>query len=200
MFNTRKLLILASSSPRRQQFLSDLGLAFTALPADIDETPLPDESPASFARRMAEDKAAVVAEQHQESWVIGADTVVTIDGMILGKPTDAAHALEILRSLQGKTHQVVTGLALFRRQDNLRESLIRTTEVSFTDFPDSILTAYIRTGDPMDKAGAYGIQSNGAFLVRAIQGSCTNVIGLPVNACVSLLLRYKIIAPLQKEK
>jgi septum formation protein len=200
MFTTCKPLILASASPRRQQFLTDLGLIFTALAADIDETPLDDEKPDAFACRMAEEKAEVIARQHPSSWVIGADTVVTIEGRILGKPDDAAHALEILCSLQGKKHQVITGLALHCVLENCTEILSKTTEVTFAEFSDTILSAYIQTGEPMDKAGAYGIQGRGGFLVRSIAGSCSNVIGLPINTCISLLLHYKIIAPLKEKK
>jgi septum formation protein len=132
--------------------------------------------------------------------VIGADTVVTIEGRILGKPNDEAHALEILRSLQGKKHEVITGLALRCVQENCTESLSRTTEVKFADFSDAILSAYVQTGEPMDKAGAYGIQGKGGFLVRSITGSSSNVVGLPINTCINLLLHYKIIAPLQEKK
>ncbi|RWX43764.1 septum formation protein [Candidatus Electrothrix aarhusensis] len=200
MFTTCKPLILASASPRRQQFLTDFGLQFTALAADIAETPLNGEKPDAFARRMAEEKAEVIARQHPASWVIGADTVVTIEGRILGKPNDEAHALEILRSLQGKKHEVITGLALRCVQENCTESLSRTTEVKFADFSDAILSAYVQTGEPMDKAGAYGIQGKGGFLVRSITGSSSNVVGLPINTCINLLLHYKIIAPLQEKK
>ncbi|CAK8720512.1 dTTP/UTP pyrophosphatase [Candidatus Electrothrix laxa] len=209
MFTTCKPLILASASPRRQQFLTDFGLQFTALAPDIDETPLTGEKPDAFARRMAEEKAEVIARQHPTSWVIarqhptswviGADTVVTIEGRILGKPDDATHALEILRSLQGKKHQVITGLSLRCVQEDCTENLSKTTEVTFAAFSNAILSAYIATGEPMDKAGAYGIQGKGGFLVRSITGSCSNVIGLPISTCISLLLHYKIIAPLQEK-
>ena len=193
MFKTCKPLILASASPRRQQFLTDLGLTFSCLPADIDETPKTGETPIALALRLALVKAETIAEQHPQAYVIGSDTVVTLNNQILGKPADAAHALDILRSLQGKTHQVITGLSLTCLQDNCLENLSRTTSVTFSTFSDSILRAYIRTGEPMDKAGAYGIQGKGSFLVRTIQGSCSNVIGLPVNTCTSLLLQYGVI-------
>ena len=195
MFTTCKPLILASASPRRQQFLTDLGLEFTSLPADIDETPHSGETPNDFALRMARTKAETVAIQHPQAYVVGSDTVVTLDDQILGKPADTAHALKILRSLQGKTHQVITGLSLICLQENCNDSLIRTTNVTFQTFTDSILLAYIKTGEPMDKAGAYGIQGKGAFLVRTIQGSCSNVIGLPISTCASLLLQYGVITP-----
>ena len=198
MFTTCKPLILASASPRRQQFLADLGLNFTIQAADIDETPLDGEMPDTFAQRMAQEKAEVIVRQHPASWVIGADTVVTINGTILGKPTDEAHALETLRSLQGRKHQVITGVALCCAQENCLESLSKTTEVTFAVFNDAILSAYVQTGEPLDKAGAYGIQGKGGFLVRSVAGSCSNVIGLPVNICISLLLRYNVIAPLHE--
>jgi septum formation protein len=188
-------LILASASPRRQQFLRELGLQFTILPADIDETPLAGEQPAVFALRLAKEKAAAVAMRYPASWVIGADTVVTLDGRIIGKPVDADDALDILRSLQGQTHQVITGLALTCLQANCAEGITEVSEVTFANFPDTVLAAYVRTGEPLDKAGAYGIQAGGAFLVRELRGSCSNVIGLPLDICLSLLLRHGIIAP-----
>jgi septum formation protein len=200
MFTACKPLILASASPRRQQFLRDLGLSFTVMAADIDETPRDKELPDAFARRMAREKAEFIARHHRISWIIGADTVVTLEGRILGKPDNAAHALEILRSLQGKKHQVITGLALRCVQEECSEILSRSTEVHFADCSDAVLSAYIRTGEPLDKAGAYGIQGKGSLLVRSVCGSCSNVIGLPVNTCISLLLRHKIIAPLQDKK
>ncbi|MGB5685137.1 MAG: Maf family protein [Candidatus Electrothrix sp.] len=200
MFTTCKPLILASASPRRQQFLTDFGLQFTALAADIDETPLNSEKPDAFARRMAEEKAEVIARRCPASWVIGADTVVTIEGRILGKPNDEAHALEILRSLQGKTHRVITGLSLRCVQEDCTDNLSKSTEVTFAAFNDTILSAYIQTNEPMDKAGAYGIQGKGGLLVHSITGSCSNVIGLPINTCISLLLHHNVIAPLQKKK
>ncbi|MGX9728762.1 MAG: Maf family protein [Candidatus Electronema sp. VV] len=196
MFTSLKPVILASASPRRQQFLRDLGLDFICQPADIDETPLSGEQPAAFARRMAAEKAEAVAASRPASWVIGADTVVTLDGQIIGKPADEGHALEILRALRGRTHQVITGLALVCQQDGCAETLAETSEVTFANFPDAMLAAYIRTGEPMDKAGAYGIQARGAFLVESLRGSCSNVIGLPLSACIALLLRRGVIAPL----
>jgi septum formation protein len=200
MFTACKPLILASASPRRQQFLADLGLRFTVLAADIDETPVDGEAPDAFVRRMAREKAEVIARRHPASWVVGADTAVILEGRILGKPDNAAHALEILRSLQGKKHRVITGLALHCVQENCTESLSRTTEVTFAAFSDAILAAYIQTGEPLDKAGAYGVQGKGSFLVRSITGSCSNVIGLPVNTCMDLLLRHNVIVPLQERK
>ncbi|MCI5149094.1 MAG: septum formation protein Maf [Candidatus Electrothrix sp. MAN1_4] len=200
MFTPCKPLTLASASPRRQRFLADLGLDCTILAAHIDETPLAEETPDTFARRMALEKAKAVARQHPSSWVIGADTVVTLEGRILGKPDNAAHALEILRSLQGKKHEVISGVTLCCVQENCIETLSRTTEVTFAQYSDELLSAYIETGEPLDKAGAYGIQGKGAFLVRSITGSYSNVVGLPVSTCIRLLLQYNVIEPLQERK
>ncbi|CAK8722205.1 MAG: septum formation protein Maf [Candidatus Electrothrix sp. AS4_5] len=200
MFTTCKPLILASASPRRQQFLADLSLTFTILVADIDETPLAGEKPAAFACRMAQEKAEAIAQQYPASWVIGADTVVTLEGRILGKPDSAGHALEMLRCLQGKKHEVITGVTLRCIEERCMENLSKRTEVRFAQCSDAILSAYIQTKEPLDKAGAYGIQGKGGFLVRSIVGSCSNVIGLPVNTCVRLLLHHQVIEPLQEKK
>ena len=197
IFTTCKPLILASASPRRRQFLEDLGLAFSCRTADIDETPQPGESPAQFALRMAETKARSLSVQHPGAFVIGADTIVSRDDTILGKPVDKLHALQMLHSLQGRTHQVITGLALFCLKENYAQSLTRTTEVIFGSFSDAILQAYVETGEPMDKAGAYGIQGQGNFLIKTIKGSCSNVIGLPMNDCTAFLLDRGVITPLQ---
>jgi septum formation protein len=193
LFTTLSPLILASSSPRRQQMLRTMGLDFTVNPAAVDETPLPGESPRAFASRMAEAKARAVANSHPESWVLGADTVVTRDGVILGKPRDQADALAILHHLVGRTHQVLSAICLCSQAQGIEQTEVDTTGVTFIAAPDQLLTAYIATGEPLDKAGAYGIQGAGAFLVRGIEGSCANVIGLPIDRVISLLLRYRVI-------
>ena len=142
---------------------------------------------------MAAEKTVAVARHNPGACVIGADTVVTIGETILGKPDSREHALEMLQKLCNRTHQVITGLAITCIEQDCSLSLARTTRVSFGAFNDTVLRAYIATGEPMDKAGAYGIQARGAFLVREIQGSCSNVIGLPVNDCVRLLLENGFI-------
>jgi septum formation protein len=195
MFRAIHPVILASASPRRQKFLSDLGIAFTASAADIDETARPGEQPDKFALRMAADKAAVLADQYPAACIIAADTVVTIDDLILGKPMDEDHALTMLRRLCGATHQVITGVCLACRDKKLYEVFARTTRVWFADFPDAVLKAYIRTGESMDKAGAYGIQGKGGFLVSRIDGSCSNVVGLPVHDCITRLIEMQVISP-----
>ncbi|MDD2463419.1 MAG: Maf family protein [Desulfobulbus sp.] len=195
MFTSRIPLILASSSPRRREFFDQLGLKFSVMPAHIDETPLPAEAPEDFARRMALDKAKTLALQHPKSCVIAADTVVALGGTIFGKPLDGAAALSYLEQLQGRTHRVITGIAVVCADAKIEESRIETTSVTFDHFNTSILQAYVKSGDPLDKAGAYGIQGQGTFLVRSITGSYSNVVGLPVNQLITLLFKHQIIEP-----
>ncbi|RUM37364.1 MAG: septum formation protein Maf [Desulfobulbus sp.] len=195
MFTTCKPLILASASPRRQQILSQLGLDFSSIPADIDETPLRHENPVDFARRMAATKAETIATRHPHSFVIGADTVVIIDNTIIGKPADPGDALRTLQYLQGKTHRVTTGLSIFNQGNDIRKTTSETTKVYFNTFTTNILQSYINTGEPLDKAGSYGMQAGGGFLVDRIEGSFSNAIGLPMSTCTRLLLQLGIITP-----
>lgn len=190
-------VILASGSPRRRELLAGLGLTFKVMPAAVNETPGNREQPEDFARRMAVAKAIAVAGTRPSSWVVGADTIVVMPGKtILGKPRNREHALMMLRQLRGNTHQVMTGLCLCCVNKGVRASLVETTEVTFTEeVGDEILQAYIRTGEPLDKAGAYGIQGTGSFLVREINGSCSNVIGLPLHRLLSLLIENRVVAP-----
>jgi septum formation protein len=193
LFTTRAPLILASSSPRRQQMLRTMGLDFKVIPAEVDETPLPGETPRDFASRMAIAKARAVAASRPDAWVLGADTVVTRDGVILGKPKDRADALVILHHLAGRTHQVLSAICLCSQAQGIEQTEVDTTEVTFIPAVDHLLTAYIATGEPLDKAGAYGIQGAGAFLVRRIEGSCANVIGLPIDRVITLLLQHGVV-------
>lgn len=196
MFQTCQPLILASSSPRRIQLLSQFGIVFEVIPAVIEEAPFPGEVPEKFVRRMAESKAYDVALHHPHKWTVGADTLITLDGRsILGKPGNRDDALSILRRLSGNTHQVITGFCLTSPDKKITETQVESTQVTFIDASDEMLHAYIATGEPLDKAGAYGIQGLGSILVREIKGSCSNVIGLPLSSLISLLMKYKIIAP-----
>ena len=198
MFTATKKLILASASPRRKRLLHELGLQCSCLPADIDETALSGESPIDFALRMAETKALAVARLHPQAFVLAADTIVVLNGQIIGKPADQETAFTTLQSLRGKTHQVVTGLSLLCLEEECKETLYETTEVSFNIFTDDILRAYIATKEPLDKAGSYGIQGKGGFLVHHINGSCSNAIGLPMATCIQLLLNYSVIIPINQ--
>lgn len=200
MFQTLQPFILASSSPRRIELLDQFGLEFKSIPADIDETAAADEKPADFVLRMACDKANYVAARNPGTLVIGADTVITVDGeTILGKPKDRNEALSILQQLAGNSHHVMTGVCLSRPDKNLSITHVETTRVTFVRATDDLLRAYIATGEPMDKAGAYGIQGRGTVLIQKIDGSCSNVIGLPVSVILQLLMEYRIITPLAPE-
>ncbi len=169
-------LILASGSPRRLALLKELGLDPIVRPADIDETPRPNEAPAPYVERLAVEKGAVVLANASDM-VISADTTVTIDGELLGKPTDDAHAIGMLRQLAGRTHQVMTGVAVRTGADLV--SFVETTTVHFDELSEDEIAWYVSTGEPSDKAGAYAIQGRGGAFVTAIEGSYDNVIGLP---------------------
>ena len=188
IFNTIRPLILASGSPRRQDFLSGLGLKFQVETAAIDESALPGEGAEVFARRLALEKAKAVAGKYPDHIVLGADTVVVRDGVLLGKPDNRQKAEEILASLSGRWHEVWTAYALCCQEAFLEKVGAVVTRVRFADVDQALVSAYVASGDCDDKAGAYGIQSGGAFLVSEISGSYSNVIGLPVAEVVAALL------------
>lgn len=194
-FQTTSELILASGSPRRRDFLDGLGLDFQVRVADVDESLQSGEDPESFVLRLAEEKARGVAQHHPAAWVVAADTVVDIDGEILGKPQDPVDALAMLKRLIGNWHEVWTGFCVGRGQDNLCGKQAVCTKVRFNSFNDEVLRAYVATGEPLDKAGSYGIQSTGSFLVAEIKGSYSNVVGLPMAELTNELLRLGVIAP-----
>lgn len=184
----RPTLVLASASPRRRELLGRLGLTPVIRPADLDESPLPSEAPDALVLRSATAKAAASAatgDPGVDEVVLAADTEVVLDGRALGKPADATDATAMLRSLAGRTHAVVTGLAARRGTDVVTARV--TTEVTFRALSPEDIAWYVATGEPDDKAGAYAIQGSGAVLVDRINGSDTNVIGLPLPATVALL-------------
>jgi septum formation protein len=180
-------LILASASPRRKALLKDLGLRLKIVPPEVREIPRPKEDPVSFAKRMAEEKAGIVSSLYPEQWILGADTVVVLGEKILGKPEDSQEAKRFLQLLSGETHQVITGFCLKNR--TLNRSLIQSvsTRVGFKSLSPEEIDWYVRTGEPLDKAGAYAIQGKGAFCVKKIRGSYTNVVGLPVAEVMQAL-------------
>jgi septum formation protein len=178
-------IVLASSSPRRAQLLDLLGLTFETAPADIDETWRNGEPPAAHAERLAREKAALRARPG--TLVIGADTIVVVDGAILGKPADATDAAAMLRRLSGREHEVFTAVAV-AHADRAASGVART-EVRFRTLDDATIAAYVATGEPMDKAGAYGIQGYGAVLVERIDGDYFTVMGLGLGLLVDLLAR-----------
>lgn len=178
-------VILASQSPRRRELLHQVGIAHEVMPADVDETYLPHEAPAPHAERLARLKAATLAAEHPHALVIGADTIVVIDGAVLGKPVDADDARRMLARLSGRTHAVYTAVAVAR--DGTLVSGVEAVEVTFRPLSAQQVDEYVATGEPMDKAGGYGIQGFGATLVERIHGDYFAVMGLALGRLVGLL-------------
>ncbi len=178
-------LILASRSPRRAELLTAAGIAFEVLAADIDETPLPNEAPHAYVERLAMAKARAVLALRPGARVLGADTTVTIDNEILGKPVDGADAARMLRRLSGRMHQVHTGVSLITAA--CVQSVVDTTRVWFDVMTDEDISWYIATGEPLDRAGAYAIQGLASRFIPRIEGSYSNVVGLPVAVVSSIL-------------
>lgn len=187
-----KKLILASASPRRKQLLSQLGLDFTVEPSNDDENIRANLPPEITVVTLAEAKAANVARRHNEGLVLGADTIVVIDGLILGKPRDAGHAREMLSRLSGRWHAVYTGLALIDAETGRLIKDVEESRVKFKNLSKGEIENYINTGEPLDKAGAYGIQGKGALLVEKIEGCYYNIVGLPLFKLNTLLLEFGI--------
>ena len=183
-------LILASGSPRRRQLLELIGLSFVVQPADVDETPFDGENPVEYASRAARDKAIEVAAIHPGRLVLGADTVVEVDQEILGKPESVEDASSMLRRLSGRSHVVHTALALVT--DSTVHEAVDSAKVQFVDLTDEVIRWYVATGEPMDKAGAYGIQGLGGLLVARVEGSPHTVIGLPVHRLPELFAAHNL--------
>lgn len=184
-----KKIILASASPRRKELLTTAGVEFEVLVSDADET-IPDGTlPADAAMLTAEKKALAVAEKCEDALVIGADTIVVLDGKILGKPKDEADAKAMLRFLSGKEHKVITGVCL---TDGVKTNkFAQVSKVRFYDLTDEEIAAYVATKEPMDKAGSYGIQGKGCVLVESIEGDYFNIVGLPVAATVRAIKDFE---------
>ncbi|MDI9244918.1 Maf family protein [Marinobacter sp. CHS3-4] len=180
-----RAIILASASPRRAELLRQMGVAFEVRPAHIDETPLADELPEDYVLRMAREKALTIGQRAPEAIVLGSDTSVVLDGNILGKPEDSDDAEETLKSLSGSTHRVLTAVAAV--VDGHAEERLVTTEVRFRALRPDEIAAYVRSGEPMDKAGSYGIQGLGGIFVESLHGSYSAVVGLPLRETADLL-------------
>ncbi|MGB0897885.1 MAG: Maf family protein [Psychrobium sp.] len=190
-------LVLASQSPRRKQLLAQLGYQFNCIPADIDESVQDGESPAQYVERLATEKARVIAEtQPANVVVLGSDTSVVFQQHILGKPESLAHCLEMLSMLSGQTHQVLTAISAVQQQ-KVQSSLI-TTEVDFKQLSEAEIVRYWHTGEPQDKAGAYGIQGIAGQFVKQIRGSYSAVVGLPLYETAQLLSSFGVDAPMSK--
>jgi septum formation protein len=182
-------LVLASASPRRRELLTQAGFTFAIHPAHIPEDPLPGEDPISYVIRLAREKAQAVFNhlQDRDAVILGADTTVTLDNHILGKPEDTADAARMLRLLSGRTHRVITGIAVVTAE--AAEVAAEVTGVRFLALSDQEISAYIATGEPMDKAGAYAIQGRAARWIPRIEGCYFNVVGLPLSL-VSTMLEF----------
>ncbi len=179
---TRPQVILASASPRRRELLRLIGVDHVVMPADIDETYVPGEMPAAHAERLAREKAGAL--NRAEAVVIGSDTIVVVDGDVLGKPRDRDHAAAMLERLSGRSHLVMTGVAVAWR--GRIASSVEEVGVTFRSLDDDDIRKYLDTGEPMDKAGAYGIQGFGATIVDRVDGDYFAVMGLPLNRLVRL--------------
>jgi septum formation protein len=195
------MLVLASASPRRQELLRNAGIAFVVQPAEIDETPFEGEFPRACAERLAQEKAVTVARTRPKDYVLGADTIVVVDGEILNKPQDANDAARMLRLLSGRTHEVITAFCVIKpaasAQSQLAADSVRTesesTRVTMAEISDPEIHAYIATGEPMDKAGAYAIQGIASRWIPRIEGDYSNVVGLPVARVYRMLRHMKAV-------
>ncbi len=177
---TESPLILGSASPRRKRILAGLGLEFTIDVPDVDESAADGETPVEHVRRLAWLKAATVAGRHEQGTVISADTIVVLDGELLGKPEDPAHAVEMLLRLRGRWHEVYTGVTAMRCSDGATAGGVEGTDVFIRYLGEDEIAAYVAGGEPLDKAGYYAIQDCGAALVEQVRGCFYNVVGLPV--------------------
>jgi nucleoside triphosphate pyrophosphatase len=181
-------IVLASQSPRRAELIARLGLDFDIEPADIDESYRPGERPPEHAERLAREKAEAIARTHRHALVVGSDTIVVIDGDVLGKPKSREQAVEMLLRLSGRDHEVCTGVAV--AMDGRVESGLERVRVRFRALDRRTCEAYVATGEPMDKAGAYGIQGFGSAIVQCIEGDYFAVMGLPVVRMLALIERF----------
>jgi len=196
MYTISEKILLASGSPRRQRYLVELGVDFDVFVPRVDETPLAAEAPGQYVARMAQHKSTVAQEKYPHLCVIAADTTVYIEDTILGKPCSEIDAVEILMRLRGREHCVATAFTLACRKRNICHNETVVTRVRFCRFGEQEAWRYVKTGEPADKAGAYGIQGLGAVFVQEIKGSYTNVVGLPLCEMMMALRHYGIVTPL----
>ncbi|MBU9721906.1 MULTISPECIES: Maf family protein [Bacillaceae] len=185
-----KPLILASQSPRRKQLLEQVQLPFSIQVSHVDETVDPNDNPADMVASLAFQKADAVFKNNKDHVVLGADTIVAIDGEVLGKPKDAQEAKEMLRQLSGSQHQVLTGVAILSKDHHV--TFVEKADVLFYPLTEDEITTYVATGEPFDKAGAYGIQGIGATLVEKIHGDYFSIVGLPISKVVRALKKFHI--------
>lgn len=196
MTEQKPAIVLASASPRRQELLNSLGINFQVIPSQVDEKIHAGETPTNMVLRLSEEKAAEVAQRSdiEGRWFIGSDTIVVCDDQILGKPTSPQDSACMLRQLSGRSHLVLSGYTIIDRTDNVRLRRCVTTEVTFRALTDREIEGYIASGEPADKAGSYAIQGLGSYIVTSINGSYTNVVGLPLAQVVTDLQQLGAIA------
>ena len=186
-------IILASSSPRRRELLSQAGIPFTVIPGDVDEGKVElSGTPQQKAEHLAYLKALDVAKKVDKGLVLGADTIVVCDGELFGKPSDELDARRMLESLSGREHLVITGIAIIDAESGTVKKGYETTKVKFSELSGEEIAAYIKTGEPFDKAGAYAVQGRGALLVESLEGCYSNVVGLPLKRLNKILQEFGI--------
>jgi len=186
---TEPTIILASASPRRSELLRQIGVEFELEPSQVEERPHPDEAPPDYITRIARAKVIAVARQRETGLIIGADTIVVLDGRLIGKPQDPADAQNMLKQLSGRWHAVMTGVALYDVETRHEVADYDKTLVKFAQLTDREIEWYVGTGEPLDKAGAYGIQGLGGLFVDEIAGNYYNVVGLPIPLIYRLARR-----------
>jgi septum formation protein len=187
-------IVLASESTRRVDILRSLGISFSIIPPDIDEQRLKDESPRDFVLRVSLEKARKVGEHFVDKWVIGADTIVVNRGRVLGKPKDEADAFNMLKSLRGKWHKVITGYCVLNVSKDIMYRDAVETRVFMRGLSDEEILRYIKTSEPLGKAGSYAVQGKGGYMVKEIKGSYSNVVGLPICEVAEVLLSLGVLS------
>ncbi len=192
-------LLLASTSPRRRELLALLGVPFDVVEPQFEERLVPGLSPAELVKDFAAGKARSCAERHPEAWVLGSDTVIVVDDVVLGKPADGADAERMLRLLRGREHRILTAVALHRRADGRDETGVAAVRVWMKPFTEAELAAYLRTGESLGKAGAYSIQGEGGRLIARIEGDFTAAVGLPLKLTAELLAKVGVSVPVDVE-
>lgn len=193
MLNNIPPLILASKSPRRKYLLEQAGLTFSIIPSDFDERSIPMTDPERYVKVLAEAKAMDIARQYPKNWIIGADTIVLINDTILGKPKSRNEARRMLNQLSGNIHHVYTGYTICCIEKNGYFTDVAKTDVFFKNLTEEEIEWYVHTKEPFDKAGAYAIQGLGTFLVKKVNGSYTNVVGLPVCEIIEYLIKSGVV-------
>ncbi len=191
--NSTASFILASASPRRRELLQSVGLKFKIIPAHVNENYLTGENPRQHVKRLSSDKAMVIARKYPEAWVLGADTIVVIDGLILGKPKKEAQARKMLQKLSGREHKVFTGFTIAHVAAKIYKTRVIQSAVQFKTISPKEMDWYVSCDEPYDKAGGYAVQGKGTYFIQSIRGSYTNVIGLPLCEVLEELKKLKAI-------